>query len=73
MLPLELAYEAAEARTRLRLRLTCRDLRLPQVGLASHADIARARRAVTRWRERPRARRCSWIRRRVRTDDTPIL
>jgi hypothetical protein len=75
MLALEVAFEAADACTRLHLRLTCQGLRhLPQVGLGSYATIRRVRRAFARWKTgRPRRRRCSWSRRRVRTDDTPIL
>jgi hypothetical protein len=78
-LPAELVLElvhahADDARTRLALRQVVPSL--PRAGaLRSRAAIRRAQRAFDAWRRNaaPRRYRNSWRRRRVRTDDTPVL
>ena len=76
-LVLELVYEhAVLAATRLRLRQSRHAVAcLPRAGaLRCFAHLHLARRALRAWHAVRRPRRVhSWVRRRVRTDDTPVF
>jgi hypothetical protein len=81
ILVLELVHlHAAEAQTRLRLQHHCAhalDHLAPLPGtraLRNWGDMLLARRALRAWRLlRPRPLVNSWARRRLHTDDTPLL
>lgn len=74
---LECVYEvAALARTRVNIRMTSKHLchTLPYIGvLQSGSDIRLASLIFISWKRMRKMRVSSWVRKRVRNDETPIL